>query len=86
MCQLGFPDGSASKESACSAGDTGDVGSISGLRWSLGEGNIKPLQYSCLKNPWTEEPGAYGPWVVAVAWHATVWWVVKSDMAEQLST
>ena len=23
----------------------------------LGEGNGNPLQYSCLENPWTEEPG-----------------------------
>ena len=32
-----------------------DVGLISGLRRSLGEGNS--LQYSCLGNPRTEEPG-----------------------------
>ena len=28
--------------------------------WSIiddGEGNGTPLQYSCLENPWTEEPG-----------------------------
>ena len=23
----------------------------------LGEGNGTPLQYSCLENPWVEEPG-----------------------------
>ena len=23
----------------------------------IGEGNGTPLQYSCLENPWTEEPG-----------------------------
>ena len=23
----------------------------------FGEGNDTPLQYSCLENPWTEEPG-----------------------------
>ena len=23
----------------------------------FGEGNGTPLQYSCLENPWTEEPG-----------------------------
>ena len=28
MCQVGFPDGSAGKESACNAGDTGDGGSV----------------------------------------------------------
>jgi len=40
-----FPDDSAGKESACSAGDTGDLGLIPGG----GDGN--PLQYSHLKNP-----------------------------------
>ena len=39
------------KESACSAGDTGDAGSIPGLRRSPGGGNGNPLQYSCLENP-----------------------------------
>ena len=36
-----------SKESACNAGDTGNMG----LGRSSGEGNGNPLQYSCLKNP-----------------------------------
>ena len=49
-----FPDGSAGKESACNAGD---LGSIPGLGRSPGVGNGNPLQYSCLENPWTEEPG-----------------------------
>ena len=44
----GFPCGSISKESTCSAGD---LGSIPGLGRSPGEGNGNPLQYSCLKNP-----------------------------------
>ena len=43
--------GSAAKESACNAGDTGDLGSIPGLGRSPGEGNGNPLQYSCLDNP-----------------------------------
>ena len=44
---LGFPGGSAGKESACSAGD---LGSIPGLRRSLGEGKGYPLQCSGLEN------------------------------------
>ena len=40
-----------------SAGEAGDVGSIPGLGRSPGGGNCNPLQYSCLKIPWTEEPG-----------------------------
>ena len=43
------------KESTCSAGDTGDVGSIPGSERSFGGGHGNPLQYSCLGNPWTEE-------------------------------
>ena len=46
----GFPGDSDSKESACHAGDTGDVGSIPGWGRSPGEGNGNPLQYSCLEN------------------------------------
>ena len=45
---MGFPDGSAGKESACSAGD---LGPIPGLVRSPGERNGSPLQYSCLGNP-----------------------------------
>ena len=33
------------------AGDIRDVGSIPGSGRSPGEGNGKPLQYSCLENP-----------------------------------
>ena len=40
-----------SKESALSAGDTGDVGSIPGSRRSPREGNGNPLQYFYLGNP-----------------------------------
>ena len=55
---LGFPGGSEVKGSACIAGD---LGSIPGLGRSPGEGNGKPLQYSCLENPMDGE-----------AWWATV--------------
>ena len=39
------------------AGDIREVGSIPGLGRSPGGGHGIPLQYSCLENPWTEEPG-----------------------------
>ena len=45
--QLGFPDGSAWKESPC---NVGDLGLIPGLGRSPGEANGYPLQYSCLEN------------------------------------
>ena len=49
----GFPGGSDGQESACNAGNPA---LIPGLGRSPGEGNDNPLQYSCLKNPLTEEP------------------------------
>ena len=33
------------------------MGLIPGLGRFPEEGNGNPLQYSCLENPWTEEPG-----------------------------
>ena len=52
----GLPGGSdGGKVSACNAGHM--VGSIPGLGRSSGEGNGNPLQYSCQKIPWMEEPG-----------------------------
>ena len=44
---LGFPCGSAGKEFAC---NSGNLGSITGLGRSPGEGNDYPLQYSSLEN------------------------------------
>ena len=51
---MGFRGGADDKESACNAGD---LGSIPGLGTSPGGQPGKPLQYSYLENPWTEEPG-----------------------------
>ena len=39
------------------AGDTGDSSLIPGLGRSPRRGNGNPLQHSCLKILWTEEPG-----------------------------
>ena len=61
---MGFPGGSDGKASARNAGD---LGSISRLGRSLGEGNGNPLQFSCLEN--SMEGGA---------WWATVQGVAKS--------
>ena len=44
---LGFPCGSAGKESTC---NVGDLGLIPGLGRSPGEGNSYPFQYSGLEN------------------------------------
>ena len=48
LVMLGFPDGSAGKESAC---NTGHPGSTPGSGRIPGAGNGNLLQYSCLKNP-----------------------------------
>ena len=48
MVPSGFPHSSVGKESACNAGDSG---SIPESGRSPGEGNVNPLQYSCLENP-----------------------------------
>ena len=44
---MDFSGSSEGKESTCSAGD---LGLVSELGRSLGEGNGNPLQYSCLEN------------------------------------
>ena len=59
-----FVKSSAGKESAC---NSGDPGWIPGWGRSPGEGNDKPLQYSCLGNP-----------MDSGAWWATVCGVAKS--------
>ena len=48
---MGFPDGSAGKESTCNGGNTADVDVIPGSRISPQKGNDNRLQYACLKNP-----------------------------------
>ena len=54
MFGRGFPGDPVVKNLPANAGDTG---SIPGSGRSPGEGNGNPLQYSCLENPCTEEPG-----------------------------
>jgi len=61
----GFPSGSNDKEPACNARDPG---LIPGSGRSPGEGNDKPLQYSCLENP-----------MDIGAWWAIVYTVTLSD-------
>ena len=54
---MGFPGGSVVKNPPARARDAEDMGLIPGSGRSPGEGNGNPLQYSCLENLWTEEPG-----------------------------
>ena len=66
--EQGFPDGSADKESTCNAGDTGDMGLISGSGRSSGGRHGNPFQHSCLENPMNRE-----------AWQATIQRVSKNQ-------
>ena len=50
----GFPGGSVVKNAPARVGD---AASIPGSGRSPGEGRGNPLQYSCLENPMTEDPG-----------------------------
>ena len=61
---LGFPGSSVVKTPSANAGE---VGLISGLGRSTGDGNGNPLQYSCLEN--SMDRGA---------WQATVHGITKS--------
>ena len=54
LSNIDFPGGSDGKASTYNAGDPG---SIPGSGRSPGERNGNLLQYSCLENPWMEEPG-----------------------------
>ena len=59
------------KNLPANAGDRGEVGSVSELGRSPGEGHGNPLQYYCLENPMDRR-----------AWQATVHEVAESNMTE----
>ena len=74
--RVGFPGGSVGNKSTCSAGDAGDVGSITDPGRSPGGGHGNPLQCSCLE--YSMDRGA---------WRVTVHGVAKSlARLKQLST
>ena len=68
---LGFPGGSAGKESTCSAGD---LGSVPGLGRSPGEGKGYPLQYSDLEY-----------YIAIYHWLCSLWGHKESDTTQRLS-
>ena len=57
---IDFPNGTAGKESACNAGDTGDTGLISGSGRSHGGGKWQPISVFLPKKPHTEKSVGYG--------------------------
>ena len=66
----GLPRWLSGKESACNAGDTGDVGLIPRLRRFPRGGHGNPLQYSFLENPLDRE----------------VWWAIVHGGHKKLDT
>ena len=92
----GFSGGSDGKESAFNAGD---LGLTLGLGRSPGEGNDNPLQYSCLRISWTEEPDGLQPMGsqrvghdcltnthVLYAWHLLVEWIINYIFSKNTHT
>ena len=49
--------------------NTGDPSSIPESGRSPGEGNVNPLQYSCLGNPKGQEAAGYSPWGIKRVGH-----------------
>ena len=54
---MGFQGGTGGKESAYSAGDVRDTGSIPGSEDTLEEGMTTHSSILAWRIPWTEEPG-----------------------------
>ena len=54
---MGFQEALLVKNPSANPGDIRDAGLIPGSGRSPGGGHGNPLQYSCLKISWTEEPG-----------------------------
>ena len=54
---MGFLGGSVVKNLPANAGNTGDLGSVSGSERSPGEGNSNPLSILAWKIPWARKPG-----------------------------
>ena len=80
-------NGSVGEESTCHAADTRDMGSVHGLGRSPGGENSNPLQYSCLKIPWTEEPGRLQSMGVAKSWTRLSVWLTQythTDLEREL--
>ena len=86
VCWEGFPGSSVAKESACNPGDSG---LISGSRRSPGGENGNPLQYSCLENSMTEEPGglqSMGLQRVGYDWACMPWERIRGPERENLGS
>ena len=75
---LNVPGGSVVKNPPANAGDLGSI--LMQGRYP-GEINGNPLQYSCLGNPWTEEPGGLQSMGLQRAGHN-----IASEQQQQINT
>ena len=57
------------KNTSANAGHTRGTSSSPGSGRSPGGGYSNPLRYSCLENPWTEEPGGLQSMGLKRVWH-----------------
>ena len=78
---VGLPQGLSSKEFACSAEASGDMGSIPGWGRYPGEGHGSPLQYSCLENSMDR-----GVWQSMGSQRVRHDWVINTDTPQTLPT
>ena len=62
MKSKGFLGGSSGEEPTCNLGDVSDVSLSPVSERPPGGGHGSPLQHSCWRIPWTEEPG--GLWSI----------------------
>ena len=72
VSSVGLPLWRSGKESSCSAGDAGVVGSIPGSGRSPGGGHYNPLQFYCLENAMDR-----GAWQAAVLGTVKSWTRLK---------
>ena len=73
--EKGFPGGPRGKEPICQS-RRHETWSLGGGRYP-GGGCGNPLQYSCLENPWTEEPGGLQLLVLQRVGHDWSNWACK---------
>ena len=76
--KMGLPKWCSGKESTCSAGDAGDVGSVPGSGRSPEEGSGNPLQYICLEN--SMDRGAWQATEHGVTELETTEWLISTYM------
>ena len=89
-CEVGSPDGSVGKESACNAGQTRGASLIPGLGRCPTGGNGNPLQDSCWENPmdrgaWLQSKGSQRVRHDLMRVHVCTVWSARNQRQERSS-